>query len=76
MEVVAFPPIDNQEAVPVKLVATPDEGVPRAHQETIIFAHSIATTPADILEIVVSEAFQSSILQIISGLSIFIFSRD
>ena len=36
MEVVAFPPIDNQEAVPVKLVATPDEGVPRAHHCTTI----------------------------------------
>jgi hypothetical protein len=31
--VAAFPPIDNPEAVPVKLVATPPDGVPRAPPE-------------------------------------------
>ena len=31
--VAAFPPIESPDAVPVKFVATPDEGVPRAPPE-------------------------------------------
>lgn len=46
---------------PVALVSVPDAGVPSAHPETNIFAHSIAKTHADTLVIVLSDACPSSI---------------
>jgi hypothetical protein len=54
--VAALPPIESPDAVPVKLVATPDDGVPKAPPETRMFEPSIDTTPAETLASVVSVA--------------------
>jgi hypothetical protein len=53
-------PAVKEEAVPVKFVATPEEGVPRAPPFSKTFTPSTETTPAETLAMVVSDAAPSS----------------
>ena len=54
-------PAVRPEAVPERLVAVPEDGVPKAPPETSMLAPSIETTPAETRARVVSDAAPSSI---------------
>lgn len=55
--VAAFPPIDSPEAVPVKLVATPEDGVPSAGVTNVgLFDNTVLPVPVEVVTPVPPEA--------------------